>query len=94
MLIDERKAVEGRSRHDDLEVVARTGAVEHGYLGGVGKRLPQKLLETVGRHEDIMPGGLEAVRTRVRGSRPARSERGSERRSNGSDLSDVPVGDC
>ena len=68
MLIDERKPVEGRSRHDDLEVVARTGAVEHGYLGGVGKRLPQKLLETVGRHYDIMPGGLKAVRTRLGGA--------------------------
>jgi hypothetical protein len=26
-----------------------------------------------------MPGGLEAVRMRLRGSRPARSEHGSER---------------
>ena len=60
VLVDERKPVEGRSRDDDLEVIARPGPVEHRELAGVREGLPEQALETMGRHRNIMPVGKEA----------------------------------
>jgi hypothetical protein len=54
VLVDEGQALETAARDDDLEVVAAAGTVGDGDLGRVRKRLPQKLLESLVPHIQIV----------------------------------------
>jgi cytochrome oxidase assembly protein ShyY1 len=54
MLVEERQAVEARTRDDHLEMVAATGTVLDAKLVRVRKRTAQKRFEAVGSHEPIV----------------------------------------
>lgn len=50
VLLEEREAVERRACDGHLEVIARPGSVFDIDLPGVGKGLPEKRAQPVGRH--------------------------------------------
>ena len=62
VLVDEVQALEARTGHDHLKVIAPAGPVDHFEVGRVRKRLTQEVFEPLAHFDDVSEYGTRLDR--------------------------------